>query len=95
MTFTSGIQHKKKLLAMLISCALYNTSALAQEEDASPVEDDANLEEVIVTGVRASQAKAIDIKRNSANVVDSIVAEDIGKLPDTTITDSLQRNYFF
>lgn len=91
MTFTSGIQHKKKLLAMLISCALYNTSALAQEEDASPVEDDANLEEVIVTGVRASQAKAIDIKRNSANVVDSIVAEDIGKLPDTTITDSLQR----
>ena len=49
------------------------------------------VEEVLVKGVRASQAKAIDIKRESNTVVDSIVAEDIGKLPDTTITDSLQR----
>lgn len=91
MTFTSGIKHKKKLLAMLVSCALHNTSALAQQEDATSTEEDVSLEEVIVIGVRGSQAKAIDIKRNSANVVDSIVAEDIGKLPDTTITDSLQR----
>src|SRR5690606_23577303 len=49
------------------------------------------LEEIVVRGVRASQAQAIDIKRNSDRIVDSIVAEDIGRLPDTTITDSLQR----
>src|SRR5690625_7005360 len=49
------------------------------------------LEEILVRVVRASQARAIDIKRDSANIVDSIVAEDIGRLPDITITDSLQR----
>lgn len=84
-----GFNPRKKALVLAISCALggLSTTALAQEVPAA----DADLEEVIVRGVRASQAKAIDIKRNSAVVVDSIVAEDIGKLPDMTITDSLQR----
>lgn len=49
------------------------------------------LEEVIVTGVRAAQQAAIDIKRDSSQIVDAISAEDIGKLPDITISDSLQR----
>lgn len=48
-------------------------------------------EEVIVTGIRASLNKAIDIKRDSMQVVDSIVAEDIGKLPDNNVVESLQR----
>src|SRR5690606_19825859 len=55
------------------------------------IAQDDMLEEVIVTGVRAAQEQAIDIKRNSAVIVDSVAAEDIGKLPDTTISDSLQR----
>jgi TonB-dependent receptor len=50
-----------------------------------------DLEEIIVRGVRGAQEAAINIKRNSAEVVDSIVSEDIGKLPDVTITDALQR----
>ena len=48
-------------------------------------------EEIVVTGIRGSQQAAVNIKRNSANVVDAISAEDIGKLPDITISDSLQR----
>lgn len=84
----SGITSRKKALVLAIGCALYGAQAYAQ----APAENnDETVEEVIVMGVRGSQAKAIDIKRESANVVDSIVAEDIGKLPDTTITDSLQR----
>lgn len=47
--------------------------------------------EIIVTGVRASLASAQNIKRNSVNIVDSIVAQDIGKLPDNTVSDALQR----
>jgi len=86
----SGITTRKKALALAIGCALYGVQAYAQEP-AAPATSDEQVEEVIVKGVRASQAKAIDIKRNSAVVVDSIVAEDIGKLPDMTITDSLQR----
>lgn len=49
------------------------------------------IEEVVVTGVYASQQNAINTKRNAASVVDAISAEDIGKLPDVTIADSLQR----
>ncbi|WBH15527.1 TonB-dependent receptor [Sphingomonas radiodurans] len=47
--------------------------------------------DIVVTGVRASLDRAIDIKRNSAGVVDAISAEDIGKFPDTNLAESLQR----
>jgi iron complex outermembrane receptor protein len=86
----TGFNPRKNALVLAIGCALGSMSALAQVQETT-TKDDAAVEEVIVKGVRASQAKAIDIKRSSAVVVDSIVAEDIGKLPDTTITDSLQR----
>ena len=47
--------------------------------------------EIVVTGIRASQQRAISLKRNAVSITDSISAEDIGKLPDVTISDSLQR----
>lgn len=85
-------KNRKKALALAISSALISMVAHAQEQKVeSAASPDEAVEEVIVKGVRASQAKAIDVKRNNVNVVDSIVAEDIGKLPDATITDSLQR----
>jgi iron complex outermembrane receptor protein len=46
---------------------------------------------VIVTGQRAALASAQKIKQNSDEIVDSIVADDIGKLPDRSITEVLQR----
>ncbi len=49
------------------------------------------LEEVVVTGVRASEQKSVELKRDADSIQDSISAEDIGKLPDRTIADSLQR----
>ena len=48
-------------------------------------------DEIVVTGVRASLRTAQAIKRASVQVVDSIAAEDIGKLPDNTVSDALQR----
>jgi len=56
---------------------------------AGPAQPDA--EAIVVTGVRASLRSAQNIKRNSPQIVDSIVAEDIGKLPDRNIAESLQR----
>lgn len=47
--------------------------------------------DIVVTGIRASVERAISVKRNAPNVVDAISAQDIGKLPDATISDSLQR----
>lgn len=48
------------------------------------------LEQYTVTGVRASLATAQEIKQNSPEIVDSVVAQDIGKLPDNTVADALQ-----
>jgi TonB-dependent receptor len=49
------------------------------------------VQEVVVTGLRASLQSAQAIKKNSSQIVDSIVAQDIGKLPDATVSDALQR----
>jgi TonB-dependent receptor len=49
------------------------------------------LETVTIVGVRQSQERAIEVKRLAPSIQDSISAENIGQLPDTTITDALQR----
>lgn len=77
----SSVGFRKKAIPAVI--AALSASALAQE----PIVR----EEVIVTGVRQSIERSLDVKRDAASVVDVISAEDIGKLPDTTIVDSLQR----
>ena len=50
-----------------------------------------DLEEVVVTGLRASLQASMDIKREAVGVVDAITAEDMGKFPDTNLAESLQR----
>ena len=47
--------------------------------------------DIVVTGLRESLRRATDIKRNADNIVDSIVADDIGKLPDQNIAEAIQR----
>jgi TonB-dependent receptor len=49
------------------------------------------LEEVVVTGIRGSLVSSMEMKRDAQGVVDGIVAEDIGKFPDTNLAESLQR----
>jgi TonB-dependent receptor len=51
----------------------------------------ADLEEITVTGIRASIASAISMKEQSNNIIETISAEDLGKLPDLSIADSLAR----
>ncbi|WP_267394304.1 MULTISPECIES: TonB-dependent receptor [unclassified Sphingomonas] len=48
-------------------------------------------DDIVVTGIRQSLAEAAQIKRNADQVVDSIVAQDIGKFPDPTVAAALQR----
>src|SRR5262245_50367583 len=57
---------------------------------ADPPKED-SLEEVVISGVRASLDNAQELKKQSTQVVDSIVAEDIGKLPDNNVADALAR----
>jgi TonB-dependent receptor len=67
---------------------LAGSTALAQT-DAGQAGGGANV--VVVTGQRAALQSAQKIKQNSDEIVDSIVAEDIGKLPDRSVTEVLQR----
>ena len=80
-----------------------DTSVEAQESPAdpeagSPQTDDAvqgaeetTGEEIVVTGFRQSLSSTRNIKRNSEQIVDAIVAEDIGKLPDLAVSDTAAR----
>jgi len=54
--------------------------------DLAPVSED-----IVVTGVRQSLSSAQAIKRNASQIVDSVQAQDIGKLPDANTVEALQR----
>ena len=54
-------------------------------------QDDAVMEEIVVTGIRGSLMQSADVKRNSRGITEAITAEDIGKFPDTNLAESLQR----
>ena len=59
----------------------------AAGQDQATTDDDS----IVVTGLRRSLRSAQNIKRNSEQIVDAIVAEDIGKLPDTAVSDTAAR----
>lgn len=74
---------RRSLLALCIMTLA--APSLAQSENQG------NLEEIIVTGVRANLENAQDIKRNASTFVDSISANDIGSLPDRSVLEAMQR----
>ena len=84
---------RKTPLATAIALALGAsalTPALAQEAAPETAVTE-ELEEIIVTGIRSSLTRSMDIKRDAIGVVDAISAEDIGKFPDANLAESLQR----
>jgi TonB-dependent receptor len=84
---TIGLLATASLLALAIA-----TPASAQ--DTQPPQDKANEaspSDIIVTGFRASLGSAQALKRSSDSIVDAIVSEDIGKLPDNNAAEALAR----
>jgi len=59
--------------------------------NANTSEKPTDLQAVVVTGIRQSLESSANLKRDAQGVVDGIVAEDIGKFPDTNLAESLQR----
>jgi TonB-dependent receptor len=70
---------------------LAGTSGAFAQAAAPATSAKGELEEVIVTGVRASVESALETKRDATQIVDAISAEDIGKLPDNSVSEALQR----
>ena len=91
---------KKRLLASALLLALAPaTHAVAQDQTAQSAQaanpnaaaDPTELDTVVVTGIRASLTSSMNLKRDAQGIVDGIVAEDIGKFPDTNLAEALQR----
>ena len=78
----------KLLGSALAACLALAASATFAQGSGSDAEA---IEEVVVTGIRQSLEAAAELKRNDSRIIDAIVAEDIGKLPDNNIAEALQR----
>jgi len=60
-------------------------------QTAAPQEEPTEIDEIIVTGIRQSIEASIAAKAENTSIVEVISAEDIGKLPDVSIAESLAR----
>ena len=78
--------HKRKLL-----CTAITTVSLLPLSGMTLAQQDSQIEEIVVSGIRSSLQQSLDRKRNAANFVDAITAEDIGAFPDQNLAESLQR----
>lgn len=77
--------------ALMAGSALGLSSIAAAQEAAPPSAQGDDVPAIVVTGLRASLQTSAQIKKNAAEVVDSITATDIGKLPDPNVAETLTR----
>ncbi|MBB5878875.1 TonB-dependent receptor [Xanthomonas arboricola] len=97
------LKHKRSALSIALAVAMAPTLAAAQSAapaQATDTEQTASentagavteLDKVQVTGLRRAIEGAISVKRDSTSIVEAISAEDIGRLPDVSIAESLAR----
>ncbi len=79
---------KKSILVSAIAAA--SCMGMAQAQEVAKAESDESLEEIVVTGTRATIQTTIDIKRNSVTIVDGMSATEIGELPALSIGEALE-----
>src|ERR1700722_19496832 len=88
------LNHKRSALSIALAVVLAPTLASAQstQNTTTPAGTAAtNLDTVQVTGIRRGIESAIAVKQDATSVVEAISAEDIGKLPDVSIAESISR----
>ena len=83
--------NRKTIAAASVSLAALLAAAPVWAQEAPATDDAAQVDEVVVTGIRASLRDAIGVKRRSDLVVEAISSEDIGQLPNVTIAEELVR----
>ncbi|MBB1086985.1 TonB-dependent receptor [Lysobacter sp. SG-8] len=66
-------------------------SSTTADQPATEADEVAELDKIVVTGIRESLTSSMNLKRDAQGIMDGIVAEDIGKFPDTNLAESLQR----
>ena len=87
------VTHKSRLLpgffSILATCLAFSVTSFAQEEGS--YDDVYEMDAYVVTGIKQSLVTAQKLKLEKFEIVDSIVADDIGKLPDSSVSEALQR----
>ena len=92
MTNNKSLRRGGSALALGLASIVFAPGvALAQDTGASSADDSSGEGEIVVTGFSASLQSAVNAKKNRDQVVESISAEDIGKLPDASIAESIAR----
>lgn len=87
---TTPCRRPARLTPVAAVCAgLLGAPLWASAQTAPPADE--KLQTVTVTGFRASLESSISTKRNADSIVESVSAEDIGKLPDVSIADAISR----
>ncbi|WP_198683246.1 TonB-dependent receptor [Peristeroidobacter agariperforans] len=103
----TGLRHERTSsdVVLVLASAQQSSSAPSERAQEQPAEDSGGygggqesastsepvLESITVVGIRKSIADAIEVKREATRIMDSISAEDIGKLPDQNIAETLSR----
>lgn len=83
---------KSVLSAAIVTCLGFAVQAQAQETTTTSTGDEAtDLDRITVIGIRGSIEKSLEAKRDDVNRVEVITSEDIGKMPDKNVADSLSR----
>ena len=86
---------KQKPLAAAVSMAVWSLATLPVLAQAQAQDQETPaavpMQTVEVTGIRASLARSLAVKRDASANVEVITAEDVGKMPDKNLADSLQR----
>lgn len=84
----------QQILGLAVGVTLLPSLAIAQQtgtETTTKAKADEQVEVISVMGIRRSMESTIDIKKNESSIVEAVSAEDIGKLPDQSIAESLTR----
>ena len=84
-------QFKRTAISGAVAQALLFGAGVVHAQATSESSEPATLAPVAVTGQRAALQSAQKLKQNAEEIVDSVVAEEAGKLPDRSITEVLQR----
>lgn len=92
--------HGVAVMTALSVEALFGLAATSARAEAPSVDQPAGgaaaasgdqLQEIVITGYRASVQSALDEKRKSVKPIEAVVEEDIGKMPDQNVAESLER----
>jgi iron complex outermembrane receptor protein len=80
------------LIGTAVAVALFGPEAVVHAQTSGgQTSSDQNLQEVVVTGIRASLEQSLEQKRAADTLEEVITSEDVGKMPDKNIADSLKR----